>query len=174
MRPSVGRSAQCPVDRLHFFFSFELPYLESAQEASFGRRSELGTQLAQKLLRSPVSLCRMVLRGLERPRRATASDRAEIGRLSPPHVNWKKNALLVELCLRIPLSPLLGGRPRFAAYRAGAGGITRRCPPASPQISSEIFLPHWPLMPQFRRHTPTPTPASPMARPAPEIWLYHF
>jgi hypothetical protein len=39
MRSSVRRSAQCPMDRLHFFFSFELCCLRAPKEASSGRTS---------------------------------------------------------------------------------------------------------------------------------------
>src|ERR1035438_7381127 len=50
MRSSVGRSPQCSMDRLHFFFSFELSYLRVLQKAQSGRSLEVGTQLAQKPL----------------------------------------------------------------------------------------------------------------------------
>ena len=107
------------------------------------------------------------------------------------------NALLVEPCLRTPLSPLLGSRrdsQRTERVLAGSPGDARLRRPKSPVRSFSrlatnhpgtqtrtaearpkgIHIPHWPLIPQFRRQTPIPTPASPMARPAPEIRLCHF
>src|ERR1035437_2712634 len=49
---------------LHFFFSFELSYLKAAKKANLAGAPEIGYK---NLLRSALSLCRMVLRGLERP-----------------------------------------------------------------------------------------------------------
>jgi hypothetical protein len=69
--------------------------------------------------------------------------------------------------LRRPKSPVRS----FSRLATNHPGTQTRSAEARPK---GIHIPNWPLMPQFRRHTPTPTPASPMARPAPEIWLCHF
>jgi hypothetical protein len=36
MRPSFRSNAQCPVDRLHFFFSFDLSYLRVPRKPRLG------------------------------------------------------------------------------------------------------------------------------------------
>jgi hypothetical protein len=66
MRSSDRRSAQYPVDSSYFFFSFEFSYLRAAKKPRLAGAPEVGTQLSKKLLLSAHSLCRMVLRGLER------------------------------------------------------------------------------------------------------------
>jgi len=82
VRWAVERSARCPLVRLHFFFSFEFVLLETGQEASSGRSRKGGSQLAQKLLAVPSFVVQNGPAWSRSTRRATASDRAQISRLS--------------------------------------------------------------------------------------------
>jgi len=46
----MRRSAQCLVDRLYFFFSFELSYLRVPKKPRLGGAPEIGNQWSQKPL----------------------------------------------------------------------------------------------------------------------------
>src|ERR1017187_9980731 len=50
MRSSVGRSSQCSVDRLHFFFSFEFSYLRVPRKPRLGGAPDIGNELSEKPL----------------------------------------------------------------------------------------------------------------------------
>jgi hypothetical protein len=65
MRSSTGRSAQRPVDGLQFFFSFEFVLPERPKKPRLAGARRLALNRRKNLLLSAVSLCRMVLRGLE-------------------------------------------------------------------------------------------------------------
>lgn len=79
----MRRSAQCPVDRLHFFFSFELSHLRVPKKPRLGGALEIGNQLSQKPLAVSTFIVQNGPSWSRVTRRATASDRAEISRLSP-------------------------------------------------------------------------------------------
>jgi hypothetical protein len=66
---------------LHFFFSFELSYQRELRSPIRTGLPRAAVRCHKNLLQNPHSLCRMVGCPLEYPRRATAADRAEIGRL---------------------------------------------------------------------------------------------
>ena len=70
------------MDRLHFFFSFELSYLKSASESASGGAPEVCDQMQEKPLAVPTFIVQNGRAWSRVTRRATASDPAEIGRIS--------------------------------------------------------------------------------------------
>jgi len=50
---------------LHFFFSFDLSYLKVSKKRRLAGTPEVWHRVAQNLLQSALSFCRMVLRGIE-------------------------------------------------------------------------------------------------------------
>ena len=71
------------MDRIHFFFSFELSYLAAPQEPSLGGVPEVGDQLPQKPLAVGAFIVQNGPTWSKVTRRASSLDRADISRLSP-------------------------------------------------------------------------------------------
>ena len=71
------------MDRLHFFFSFDLSYLRTPKKPRLAGHPEVATQLAQK----PLAVLTLIVQNgpawSSATRRATALNRADISRLSP-------------------------------------------------------------------------------------------
>lgn len=79
---SVRRSAQCPTDGRHFFFSIELSYLRVRRKRRLGGPRGFREQLSQKSLASRIFIVQNgpAWSWVRRP--ATALNRAEFGQLS--------------------------------------------------------------------------------------------
>ena len=100
--PSVRSSAQSRTDGLHFFFSFALSYLKSASEPASGAGPSVSAQMQEKLLAVPTLIVQNDRVWSRVTRRANASDRAEIGRISQPLGEWPQTVFeKVKLIPRI-------------------------------------------------------------------------
>src|SRR5450759_1410385 len=92
MRSSVRQSAQRPMDRLQFFFSFELSYFRAPKKPRLAGHPEGATQLAREPLAVPTFIVQNGPAWSSAARSAKAFNRADISRLSPVHITKRSLA----------------------------------------------------------------------------------